>query len=247
MKKLSVIIPVRNEEEVIEETIQKLVNVLEKHNIFYEVVIVNDYSTDNTKSVLSHLSAKNNNIRIVDNYLKQGFGYALKVGLENYTGDYVVIYMGDDSDDPEDVVKYYKKLEEGYDCVFGSRFIKGAKIKDYPFVKLIFNRLGNWLIKILFGIKYNDTSNAFKAYRREVIESVKPLVSNYFNITCEIPLKAIVRGYKYAVVPINWYGRKSGVSKFKLKELQRKYLFSILYVWLEKILLKEEVVNKKFS
>ena len=245
MKKLSIIIPVRNEEDVVEETIRKLVDTLLKYNIPYEIIAVNDYSSDKTKLILLHLASQNNNIKVIDNYLKPGFGYALRVGLEAYSGDYVVIYMGDDSDDPEDVIKYYKKLEEGYDCVFGSRFIKGAKVKDYPFVKLIFNRLGNWAIKILFGIKYNDTSNAFKAYRKEVIESIKPLVSNYFNITCEIPLKAIVRGYKYAVVPINWYGRKSGVSKFKLKELQRKYLFSILYVWLEKILLKEEIENKK--
>jgi dolichol-phosphate mannosyltransferase len=241
MKKISIIIPVKNEQDVIENVVLNLVEKLLKNNIPYEIVIVNDYSVDNTKQILKRLSNKDDNIKVIDNYLKPGFGYAIKVGLENYSGDYVVIYMGDNSDDPEDVIKYYQKLEEGYDCVFGSRFMKGSKVVGYPFIKLVFNRLGNWLIKLLFNIKYNDVSNAFKAYRREVIENIKPLVSNYFNITVEIPLKAIVRNYKYVVIPINWYGRTSGVSKFKLKELQRKYFFSILYVWLEKILLKDEI------
>ena len=241
MKKISIVIPVKNEQNVIENVVLGLVEVLLENNILYEIIVVDDYSVDNTKQILQKLAAEDKNIKVIDNYLKPGFGYAIKVGLENYSGDYVVIYMGDGSDDPKDIVKYYKKLEEGYDCVFGSRFMKGSKVVGYPVIKLIFNRLGNWLISLLFNIKYNDVSNAFKAYRKEVIESIKPFVSNYFNITVEIPLKAIIRKYKYAVIPINWYGRTSGVSKFKLKELQRKYLFSILYVWLEKILLKDEV------
>lgn len=241
MKKISIVIPVKNEQNVIENVVLGLVEVLLENNILYEIIVVDDYSVDNTKQILQKLAAEDKNIKVIDNYLRPGFGYAIKVGLENYSGDYVVIYMGDGSDDPKDIVKYYKKLEEGYDCVFGSRFMKGSKVVGYPVIKLIFNRLGNWLISLLFNIKYNDVSNAFKAYRKEVIESIKPFVSNYFNITVEIPLKAIIRKYKYAVIPINWYGRTSGVSKFKLKELQRKYLFSILYVWLEKILLKDEV------
>ncbi len=241
MKKISIVIPVKNEQNVIENVVLGLVEVLLENNILYEIIVVDDYSVDNTKQILQKLAAEDKNIKVIDNYLRPGFGYAIKVGLENYSGDYVVIYMGDGSDDPKDIVKYYKKLEEGYDCVFGSRFMKGSKVVGYPVIKLIFNRLGNWLISLLFNIKYNDVSNAFKAYKREVIESIKPFVSNYFNITVEIPLKAIIRKYKYAVIPINWYGRTSGVSKFKLKELQRKYLFSILYVWLEKILLKDEV------
>lgn len=246
-KLLSIIIPVRNEQDIIQKTIIKLINELEKEGIQYEIIVINDYSTDATKEKLIALVSQNNRIKVFDNKFPAGFGHAIKFGLENYTGDYVVICMGDDSDDPKDVIKYYYKLKEGYDCVFGSRFIKGAKVVDYPFIKLIFNRLGNWFIKILFGIKYNDITNAFKAYRREVIENIKPLVSNYFNITVEIPLKAIIRGYKYAVVPVNWYGRTSGVSKYKLSQLQKKYLFSIFYVWLEKILLKDEIKRCKIK
>lgn len=241
MNILSVIIPVRNEKNIIEYVISDLVNKLEENKINYEVVIIDDYSTDNTWSVLEKLSLKYKSIKFYRNKFSPGFGYAIRYGLENFSGDYVVIYMGDGSDEPEDVVEYYRKLQEGYDCVFGSRFIRGAKVVNYPFLKLFLNRLGNWLIKILFGISYNDVSNAFKGYKKEVIKNIQPLVSSYFNITVEIPLKAIIRGYRYTVIPINWYGRTSGVSKFKLKELQKKYFFSILYVLLEKILLSDEI------
>jgi dolichol-phosphate mannosyltransferase len=183
----------------------------------------------------------NPRLRIVDSQPPHGFGLAIRKGLEVISGDYVVIFMGDGSDDIGDVVKYYQKLSEGYDCVFGSRFIQGSKVYGYPSVKLLLNRLGNKFIQFLFLINYNDVSNAFKGYRTEVIRAVEPLVSQYFNITVEIPLKAIVRGFSFAVVPINWNGRGSGVSKYKIKELSRKYFFSIFFVWLEKILLKEEI------
>ncbi len=241
--KLSIIIPARNEEEVIERFVQDVLGELKNQNINYEIVIIDDNSTDATAEKLNLLVDRYSNIRIVKRQPPAGFGRAVREGLEHATGDAVAIVMGDGSDDPKDIAKYYRKIQEGYDCVFGSRFIKGTVVKDYPFIKFALNRIGNYFIKILFGLPYNDITNAFKMYRKEVIESVKPLVSNYFNITVEIPLKTIIRGFSYAVVPINWYGRTSGVSKHKLKELQRKYLFSILYVWLEKILLKEEIKN----
>ncbi|MCM8799782.1 MAG: glycosyltransferase family 2 protein, partial [Candidatus Omnitrophica bacterium] len=214
---------------------------LELNHIDYEIVLVNDNSTDKTLQILEELSLKYSNLKVVHSKYPRGFGRAIKQGLDYISADAVVIFMGDGSDDPKDVVRYYEKLKEGYPCVFGSRFMRGAKIRGYPFLKLIFNRLGNKLIQLLFLIPYNDISNAFKAYRREVIEAIQPLVSQYFNITVEIPLKAIIRGFSYAVIPINWYGRESGVSKYHIRELMRKYFFSILYVWLEKILLKEEL------
>jgi len=243
--KLSVIIPVRNEEDVIQETVQDICAELKNGNVDSEIIIVNDNSTDATAEKIALLSAKYSNIRIIKRHPPSGFGWTVRDGIAFATGDAIAIVMGDGSDDPRDIVKYYRKLQEGYDCVFGSRFIKGTVVKDYPFIKLIFNRIGNYFIKMLFRMPYNDVTNAFKLYRKEVIESVKPLVSNYFNITVEIPLKAIIRGFSYAIVPINWYGRTSGVSKYNLNELQRKYLFSIFYVWLEKVLLKEEVKNAK--
>jgi dolichol-phosphate mannosyltransferase len=239
--KLSVVIPVHNEETGIRKPVEGLSRKLKLANIEHELVLVNDNSTDNTQQVLSDLASALGNIRIVNSQAPKGFGRAIRKGLDNVLGDIVVIFMGDGSDDASDVVMYYNKILEGYDCVFGSRFIKGSRVEGYPKLKLMLNRLGNKLIQFLFLIKYNDASNAFKAYRIEVIRAVQPLVSQYFNITVEIPLKAIIRGFSFAVVPINWNGRESGVSKYHIRELSRKYFFSILYVWLEKILLKDEI------
>lgn len=242
--KLTVVIPVHNEEGCIERVATHLAGTLDLHAMEYEIVLVNDNSTDSTPAILDNLARSSRRIKIIHSPPPKGLGRAIRKGLDNVSGDIVVIFMGDGSDDADDVIKYYNKILEGYDCVFGSRFIKGSKVTEYPKVKLILNRIGNKLIQILFLIKYNDISNAFKAYRIEVIRAVQPLVSQYFNITVEIPLKAIVRGFSYAVVPINWNGRGSGVSKYHIRELSRKYFFSILFVYLEKILLKEEIEVK---
>lgn len=239
--KLSVIIPAHNEETSIAQTVESLIAVLKANAIEYEIVIVNDNSTDGTVIVLEGLASRFERIKVVANEGPKGFGRAIRRGLDCFCADTVVIYMGDGSDDPADVVQYYRKILEGYDCVFGSRFIKGSKVSGYPAIKYILNRLGNQFIKLLFFIKYNDVSNAFKAYKKEVIYAIQPLVSQYFNITVEMPLKAIIRGFSYTVIPISWNGRKSGVSKYNIKELSRKYFFSILFVWLEKLLLKEDM------
>jgi dolichol-phosphate mannosyltransferase len=153
--------------------------------------------------------------------------------LEKFEGDAVAIMMADGSDHPEDLITYYRLLEEGYDCAFGSRFLRGSHVYDYPRLKLVLNRMANWWIRVLFRHGYNDTTNAFKAYRREVIETVQPLLSNHFNLTVEIPLKAIVRGHSYAIVPISWTNRQEGVSKLKPQEMGSRYLFIVLYVFLE--------------
>ena len=242
--KLSVVIPVHNEQGCIEKVADSLIQELERGLIEYEIIIVNDNSTDFTARVLEALAVRQERLKIFTSSPPKGFGRAIRTGLEHVSGDVVVISMGDGSDDPRDVIRYYRKILEGYDCVFGSRFMKGSRVTGYPKIKLILNRLGNALIQVLFLLNYNDVSNAFKAYRIEVIKSVQPLISQYFNITVEIPLKAIIRGFSFAVVPINWYGRGSGVSKYHIRVLSRKYFFSILYVWLEKILLKEEIHSK---
>jgi len=149
-------------------------------------------------------------------------------------GDAAVIMMADESDDCRDVVRYWEKLNEGYDCVFGSRFMKGGGTLDYPPIKLFMNRLANAFVRFLFRHGLNDTTNAFKAYRKEVIDGIRPILSPHFNITVELPLKAIVRGYNFAVIPITWRNRRSGVAKLKIREMGSRYLFIVLYVWLEK-------------
>lgn len=242
--KLSVVIPVYNEERCITSVVNTLSEELSAHAINYEIILVNDTSTDSTPQLLNVLSQEGKDIKVVHSPLPRGFGRAIRTGLGSVAGEAVVIFMGDGSDDARDVVKYYNKILEGYDCVFGSRFMKGSRVTGYPKMKLLLNRMGNKLIQLLFCLSYNDVSNAFKAYRIEVIKAMQPLVSQYFNITVEMPLRAVIRGFSFAVVPINWYGRESGVSKYRIRELSRKYFFSILLVWLEKILLKEEIAKR---
>ncbi len=242
---LSIVIPAYNEEDCITPTVNTITQFLEQKNINYEILIVNDNSRDNTEKILQNLHSQNNQVRYINNYYPNGFGFAVRCGLENFQGDAVAIVMADGSDAPEDILSYYHKLKEGYDCIFGSRFIKGGKVIDYPSHKLFVNRLANLFIQVLFGLSLNDTTNAFKIYRREVIEGISPLISHHFNLTVELPLKSIVRGYNFTTVPITWKNRTAGVSKLKLKEMGSRYLFIVLYIWLEKHLSRGDYHRRK--
>jgi dolichol-phosphate mannosyltransferase len=232
--KLSVVIPAHNEAESLAATVERTAEVLTRAGIDYEILIVNDNSEDDTDAVLNRLCARDPAIRSMPNRGPRGFGMAVRTGLQHFTGDAVAVMMGDGSDDPEDLVRYCEKIAEGYECVFGSRFMRGGRIIDYPPHKLLLNRLANRFVKALFRIPYNDVTNAFKCYRRNVIAGIGPLISKHFNLTVEMPLKALVRGYSYAVVPISWTNRKAGISKLKIQEMGSRYLFIVLYVWLEK-------------
>jgi dolichol-phosphate mannosyltransferase len=234
LKLLSVIIPAQDEGDCIASTVEHVNVELRLHNIPHEIIVVDDGSTDNTWERLQGLSARISVLRPVQNMEEHGFGRAVRCGLDQSRGDAVVIMMGDESDDCRDVVRYWNKLNEGYDCVFGSRFSKGGGVVDYPWPKLIINRLANHLLQILFNIRFNDTTNAFKAYRRTVIEGCSPLIAPHFNLTVEIPLKAIVRGYSWTSIPVTWRNRRTGEGKLKIKEMGSRYLFICLYVWLEK-------------
>jgi len=238
MKKISLVIPAHNEEICIENTVRAFHEELVKEGIPHEILVINDNSTDGTKTVLTRLSREMPELRYIDNDAPNGFGFAVRKGLENFQGDCVAIVMADLSDRPIDLVAYYRKMEQGFDCVFGSRFMKGGGTTDYPRLKYYLNRLTNNIIKALFGIRYNDTTNAFKLYLRETIDGLKPFLSQHFNLTVELPLKAIVRGYSYAVVPNQWTNRKAGESKLRIKEMGSRYFFIILYCLLEKWLSK---------
>ena len=231
--KLSVIIPAHNEVESIVETVQCTIDELERWGIEHEIIVVDDASVDRTGDAVDAIAEQNCNVRCVRSTNPPGFGYAVRAGLELYTGDAVAIMMADLSDSPKDLVLYYHVLEQGYDCAFGTRFGSGGQTHGYPMLKLLLNRFVNACIRFLFQHGYNDTTNAFKAYRREVIDQIQPLMSNHFNLTVEMPLKACVRGYNYAVVPVTWTGRRRGVSKLRLQEMGSRYVFIVLYVWLE--------------
>jgi dolichol-phosphate mannosyltransferase len=233
--KLSVVIPAYNEEESITETIDSLEVALLEAGIDHEVLVVNDNSKDGTALVLEGLSQKYKDLKYVTNPGPNGFGYAIRYGLDRFSGDCVAVMMADLSDSPQDLIKYYNTLiEKNVDCVFGSRWIKGGKVIDYPVSKKIINRIANRIIQLVMGIKYNDTTNAFKIYRKEVIAGVRPILAPHFNLTIELPLKAIIRGFTYAVVPNSWTNRKYGESKLKIKEMGSRYFFILMYCFIEK-------------
>jgi dolichol-phosphate mannosyltransferase len=232
--KLSVVIPAHNEEGSIAATVTAVAGALEAEGIPYEVLVVDDASSDRTREIVEGLSAVRDQIRYLRSHYPRGFGFTVRAGLDRFAGDAVAILMADGSDDPADLVRYYRLLEEGYDCAFGSRFMRGSVVHDYPRVKLALNRIANFGVRMLFRHGYNDTTNAFKAYRREVIDNCKPLLSNHFNLTVELPLKAIVRGHTFGVLPISWRNRTSGASKLKIQEMGSRYAFIVLYAFLER-------------
>ncbi len=245
VKLFSIVIPAYNEEGSIAKTIRSLSQTLFAAEIPYEILVINDNSRDRTEAILQEITAQDSRVHYLNSYYPNGFGFAVRCGMENFSGDAVAVLMADSSDSPDDLIRYYFKLQEGYECVFGSRFIKGGRVIDYPAHKLAINRLANLFIKILFGLNYNDTTNAFKAYRRNVVKGVFPLISHHFNLTVEMPLKAIIRGYSYTTIPISWQNRQTGVSKLKIKEMGSRYLFITLYLLLEKMLSRGDYVRRE--
>ena len=234
LESISVIMPARDEAGCIRSTIEHQHVELQIAGIPHEIVVVDDGSKDDTWAILQDLSQKIPEVRPLQNTDGHGFGRAVTFGINHSIGDAVVIVMADASDDPRDVVMYWKELNSGYHAVFGSRFIKGGGVVDYPWVKKVLNRAANGFLQLMFRHGLNDTTNAFKAYRRTAIEGCKPFLAPHFNLTVELPLKTIIRGYSWSIVPITWRNRKTGESKLKIKEMGSRYLFIALYCWLEK-------------
>jgi dolichol-phosphate mannosyltransferase len=242
---LSVVIPMRDEEGAAPSTVEHLYVELRLHNIEHEIVAVDDGSTDSTWTVLCELSSRVPTLRPVQNNGDHGFGRAIIRGIDHSRGDGVVIMMADESDDCRDVVRYWELLGQGWDAVFGSRFVRGGGVIDYPAHKLAINRLANLFLRLLFRVPLNDFTNAFKAYRRRALDGCRPFLSPHFNLTVELPLKIIVRGYSWTVVPITWRNRRSGISKLKIKEMGSRYLFVALYCWLEKYFSRGDYSKKR--
>jgi dolichol-phosphate mannosyltransferase len=241
---LSIVIPARDEEARVGATVEHLYVELRLHLIEHEIVVVDDGSADGTWTALQQAMPRVPTLRPVQNTGEHGFGRAVSFGLDQARGDAMVVMMADESDDCRDVVRYWEALNEGWDAVFGSRFVRGGGVVDYPQHKLILNRLANLFLRIIFNVPLNDFTNAFKAYRRRTIEGCQPFLSPHFNLTIEIPLKTIVRGYSWTVIPITWRNRRSGVSKLKIREMGSRYLFIALYCWLEKYFSRGDYARK---
>lgn len=241
----SILIPAHNEENNIGLTVSEIATTLRGEGIPFEIVVVNDNSTDRTEDIVNFLKNSFPEVVLVSNPMPPGLGRAIRTGLNYVKGDVVAIVMADRSDDPVDVVRCYRKIEEGYDCVFGSRFRKGSKVIQYPPIKYIANRIVNKLLQLLFLTRFNDLTNAFKVYRKHVIDSISPLQASHFNITIEMSLSALIRGYKIAEIPISWYGRTWGQSKLKLRQMGRRYLCTMLMIWFERLLILDDIITEK--
>ena len=238
--KLSIIIPARDEEGEIENTLNEIHDSLIISNIKHEIIVINDHSEDSTLQILNSLEKNIKELKIINNNGKPGFGLAIRLGLESYSGDIIAIVMADGSDSPEDLIKFYFKSVKNNACVFGTRFSEGGNTKDYPVIKYIMNRVFNNIVRLIFQIKYDDITNAFKVYTKEAIEGSKPFLSNHFNLTLELPLKTIIRGYKHIIIPNSWKNRETGVSKMKIKEMGSRYMFILFYCLIEKLLTKDD-------
>ena len=218
---LSIVMPVRNEEEIILKTLEKFNNSW-LTQIDHEIIIINDNSSDGTTKLIKNNKFKKINVILKDNY-KKDLGSAIITGIDNSSKKYLSIYMADMSDSLDDLNSYYNEIknDDTLDAVFGSRFIKGSEVTNYPKIKFFLNRFSNNLIKIIFFSKYNDFTNAFKIYKKSTLLKLYPLVSENFNVFLEIPLKIECRRLKYKIIPISWKGRTLGKSKFRIKKLLR--------------------------
>jgi len=244
---LSVVIPAYNEEMNLSGSLRPLWERLDQAGIDYELVVVNDNSADGTSQVIATLAEENPRVRGVDRTPPRGFGRAVRSGLDEARGDVVVLYMADASDDPNDVVMYYNEICNGYDCVFGSRFMKGSKTTNYPRLKLTVNRLVNTMMRILFWTRFNDLTNSFKAYRSYVLKECGPYRASHFNITIELSLSALIRNYNILQVPISWQGRTWGSSNLHLKEMGRRYLSTLIKIYFEKTLIRDDLIAETLA
>lgn len=221
--------PAFNEQQVIEQTLDDLTGYLDERGANYELLVVDDGSTDGTASVVRSYEARHPSVRYVSYEGPYGYGFAIRKGLELYRGTAVVIVTSDGSDAPKDVWAYHEALAAGHDCAFGDRFAPGTAVRGYPRVKLVVNRLANRLLGLVLGSAYRDFTNGFKAYRRPVIEGMMPLVSGQFNITIEMSVTATLGGWKIAVLPNDWTQRTGGRSTFKLGRMLRPYTATLIY------------------
>ncbi|MCB9256462.1 MAG: glycosyltransferase family 2 protein [Chitinophagales bacterium] len=224
---LCIIIPAKNEELSLRETIENIQNKL-KDELPFNILVVNDHSDDGTLLLLEKLASSFPNLKYVSNEWEGGVGNAIRYGMSMWHGDILALCMADGSDAPQDILLSYKKIQkEGFDCVFGSRFIKGGRVKNYPIIKLSLNRIFNTWVRIVSGNKYNDFTNIFKVYNRRAIEAIMPLDSTDFSIGLEMSLKAYKKKLSIAVIPISWTQRKAGTSKLKLSKNFQLYMSTL--------------------
>ncbi len=231
---LSIVIPAHNERENLEILLKKIDSSIKPLVVDHEILIVDDNSTDGTGGFADRIAAKNKRIRVIHRRGGPSFGKTIKAGFDAAKGDVIVPLMGDLSDEPADILKLLSELNKGFDIAIGSRFLPESSVEGYPRLKMLANRCFNIFAATIFSLEIKDLTNAFKAYRREVLDSIH-IETKGFEINIEIPLKAHRLGFSMVEVPVHWRGRKRGVSKLKLGQMGPRYVGVVLNLLLHGI------------
>ena len=244
-KMLSIIIPAFKEGKIIDESVNQINKVLLNELIHFEIIIIDDHSNDKTLEKIKEISINYKNIKIFLNSSSKGFGNSIVEGIKKAKGEFICIVMADQSDSPNDIIKYYSEIIKGdYDCIFGNRWEEKKLVENYPKFKFYLNRVGNKLLSYLFNIKYTDLTNSFKMYKKDVILELFPLISNHFSITIEIPLKIIYRGYNYKIVPNYWKNNQHTISNLNLFNVIKTYSFIAIYCLIERYFFNNKNQNR---
>jgi len=223
--RLSIVVPAHNEQDNIIETIDKIEAAV---NAEHELIVIDDHSTDSTAELVRRKAGEYTNVRLVENKRDKGFANALKTGFENACAQAVVPVMGDLCDELSTVRRMLDKIDQGYDVVSGSRYMKGGSRLGGSKLKAALSCWGGRTLHYLLGIPTHDIANAFKMYRKDVLNKIV-ISSKGFEISMEVPLKAYFSGCKITEVPTVWHERTKGKSNFKIFKLLPDYLK--LYVW----------------
>lgn len=238
IKKLSIIVLARNEEKNIAKVIEEINTKIKKQ---FEIVVVDD-STDRTPAIVKELSSTHNNVLLAPQ-IKKGITNAFITGLENISGDAIVVLVGDLSDEIQDINEMWNKIEEGYDIVCASRHMPGGKKVGGNFFQNLFSYFVGKSLNILLNIPTCDVSNSFKMYRKEVFDYIT-LEESGFSIAMQIILKAFFQGYRIAEIPTTWRNRVSGRSNFSFLRQAKHYLYWYLWGIIKSLTLQEKIRRK---
>ncbi|MBI2611183.1 glycosyltransferase [Candidatus Gottesmanbacteria bacterium] len=226
---VSFVIPFHNEEKNCGKMIERVVNYGKQNRLLFEVIPVNDRSTDGTGEILDRLAYKYKGIVIPIHRNKDSvekgntMGKALIEGTKRGKGNFIIWTMGDLADDTKTYGDIIKKLSEGYDIVFGSRYMPGGSRGNLDPLKAFLSSWGTILARALFGIPVHDITNAFRGFRKEIFRRLT-LTSTGFSISPEFAIKAHLAGFRLGEVPTVYTNRVKGVSSFKLFKMTRSYL-----------------------